>query len=200
MARSYEDAAKEYKRLAWKLDKQMYRLEKASSEQEQYKGILKYAYARMQQEIQNWSPGNTRWGQSLPKDSDPKKALAKLEKKISIMKALEKLPSFSLKRIKKVYGQAAKTINKNPKFGGTSLTWQDIAGFYGSAAAQVMDSQYGSDTTVIALGKFKKMSSKKKQKLADEIKKNPHKKLDNDLAVSKALKTLLEEYYTAEPE
>lgn len=193
MARSYEDAAKEYKRLAWKLDKQMYRIEKASSK-EQYKGILKFAYAKMIQEIQNWSPGNIRWGQSLPKDKDPKKALEKLEKKIAIMKAMEKLPSFSLKRIKKIYGQAAKTINKNPKYGGTNLTWQDIANFYGSKAAEVMDSQYGSDTTVIALGKFKKMSSSKKKKLAKEIKENPNKKLDDDLAVSKAIKTLIEEY------
>ena len=193
MARSYEDAAKEYKRLAWKLDKQMYRIEKASSK-EQYKGILKFAYAKMIQEIQNWSPGNIRWGQSLPKDKDPKKALEKLEKKIAIMKAMEKLPSFSLKRIKKIYGQAAKTINKNPKYGGTNLTWQDIANFYGSKAAEVMDSQYGSDTTVIALGKFKKMRSSKKKKLAKEIKENPNKKLDDDLAVSKAIKTLIEEY------
>ena len=39
----YDKLAEEYKRLAWKLDKQMYRIEKASHK-DMYKGITKYAY------------------------------------------------------------------------------------------------------------------------------------------------------------
>ena len=191
LQQDYDKLLKEYKTTAYRLDKQLYRLEKASKEKAQYKNITKYAYERMQKEIQNWSPGNTRWGRTVPGGKDLKQKYKNLQKKLNVMKDLEKLPSFSIKKMKDIYGRAAKTINQAH---GSNLSWQDIADFYGSAAAEWMDSQYGSDTVVIALGKFKKMSDKKQAKLLEQIKNNPNKKLDDDLAVSAALKDLLEKY------
>ena len=191
MARSYEAAAAEYKKLAWKLDKQMYRLEKANKKS-QYKGVLKYAYKKMVTEIQNWSKGNKRWGQKLPGGKDDADKLKNLEKKIAVMKQLEKLPSFSLKKIKNIYQKAANTINHSGKYGDYQFTWQDLANYYGSSTASVMDALYGSDTELIAYGKVKKMSNKQKNSLKQEIAHNPSKRLDDDLAVSAAIKTLLE--------
>ena len=192
MARSYEDAAREYKKLAWRLDKQMYRLEKAAGKEE-YKNILKFAYAKMKHEISVIKPGATRWGQKLPGGKDDAEKLANLEKRIAVMKQYEKLPSFSLTKVKKIYKKAAETINKKYKeqLGGYKLTWQDITNYYGSYTAGVMDAQYGSDTNIIALGKFKKMSLADQAAAITKMKNNPNVLLDDDIAVSNALKTLL---------
>ena len=190
----YQDAVKEYKRMAWRLDKQLYRLEKASLKP-QYKNILKYGYAKMVKEIQTFKPGSKRWGQSVPKGTDYKKMLKELNKRMSVMREIEKLPSFSIKRLKQVYGKAAATISK--KIGlskGNELTWQDVADFYGSSLAEVLDSQYGSATVVIALGKFKKMSPKQIDDLRQKLQENPDLKLDDDIAVGKVIKELIEKY------
>lgn len=187
---SYKKLKEEYKRLAWRLDKQMYRLEKASARSE-YENITKFAYAKMLQEIQAWSPGNKRWGQSLPGGKDQREKTRNLQKKINIMKQLEKLPSFSLKRLKQIYSKSAKTINK--KY-GTNLTWQNITNFYESDAARVMDSMYGSSTVIMALGKVKRSSGKTMKRWEEEMKKNPNYKIDKDINVDKAVKTLLEKY------
>ena len=187
----YKGALERYKRISQRLDKQMYRLEQAAKKDE-YKGILNYAYRKMVQEIQNWSPGNTRWGKTVPGGKDVRQKLKNLEKKISVMEHFANLPSFSLKGIKSGYVKAAKTTNE--KY-GVNLKWQDYANYYTSATAEYMDTLYGSDTVVKALGKFKKMSSKKKQKLVEEIKNNPNKQLDSDKAVSEAIKELLKQDY-----
>lgn len=191
LQQDYDKLLKEYKTTAYRLDKQLYRLEKASKEKAQYKNITKYAYERMQKEIQNWSPGNTRWGRTVPGGKNLKQKYKNLQKKLNVMKDLEKLPSFSIKKMKDIYGRAAAKINRDH---GTNFEWQDIADFYGSAAAEWMDSQYGSDTVVIALGKFKKMSDKRKAKLVEQITENPNKRITGDIAVSDAIKDLLKYY------
>ena len=191
LQKQYDELMAEYKRTSQRLDKQLYRLEKASQNKKEYKNLTKYAYEKMQKEIQNWSPGNTRWGRTVPGGKDLKQKVRNLQKKLNVMKDLEKLPSFSIKKMKDIYGRAAAQINRDH---GTDFEWQDIADFYGSAAAEWMDSQYGSDTVVIALGKFKKMSDKKKAKLVEQINNNPNKRIDGDIAVSDAIKDLLKYY------
>ena len=191
LQKQYDELMAEYKRTSQRLDKQLYRLEKASQNKREYKNLTKFAYEKMQKEIQNWSPGNTRWGRTVPGGKDLKQKVRNLQKKLNVMKDLEKLPSFSIKKMKDIYGRAAATINKDYN---TNFEWQDIADFYGSAAAEWMDSQYGSNTVVVALGKFKKMSDKKKDKLVEQINNNPNKRLDGDIAVSDAIKDLLKFY------
>lgn len=187
----YKGALERYKRLSQRFDKQLWRLEQAAQKDE-YKGILNYAYRKMVQEIQNWSPGNTRWGKTVPGGKDVRQKLKNLEKKITVMEHFAGLPSFTLSGIKKIYIKAAKTTND--KY-GVDLKWQDYANFYTSATAEYMDTLYGSSTVVMALGKFKKMSSKKKQELLEAIKNNPNKQLDSDKAVSDAIKDLLKQDY-----
>ena len=188
MARSYKAAAEEYKRLAWKLDKQMYRLEKAN-QKDQYKGITQYAYKKMVNAIQNWSKGNKRWGaNNLPGGKNEAEKLKNLEKKIAIMKQYEKLPSFSLKGIKKIYMKAAKTVNK--KY-GTNFKWQDLANFYGSSEAERLDSIYGSSTIVVALGKFKSMSRSQKAEVKEQISNNKKVVIDSDQAVNSVIEELI---------
>lgn len=191
----YSALKEEYKKLAWKLDKQMYRIEKASHKSE-YKGITKFAYSKMIAEIQNWSPGNTRWGQKLPEGEDLEAQVRALKKKLSVMKTLEKLPSFSLKKMKSIFGKAAKTLNKNStyKAAGVQLTWQDLANFYGSSAAEVMDAKFGSGTTVIALGKFTQLSEDAKADLLEKIRSGKRVTIDDNRSVDQAIKYLLENY------
>ena len=183
---SYNDLLSEYKKLAKRADQRLVRLEKYS-DQEHYKGVLTYSYARAQRDIKSWSGQDaTRFNTTPPKNAQ------QLQAKIADIKQFLDSPTSTKKGITDIYKARAKTTNK--KY-GTNFTWQDLANYYESELSTKLDSQYGSKTLIKALGSIKKVGVDP-EKVSDVL--EHHKKVSDDEVVDEIAKKLLEQGLTAE--
>lgn len=131
----------EYKKLARKADRRLRAIE-AYSNDEFYRGIKKYAYARAIRDIELWSgEGSKRF------DTKPPESLEGIRAKINDIKTFLEAPSSTKTGITNIYKKRAQTINERY---GTKFTWQDIAKYYTSAAHEKAAEMYGSKTELLA--------------------------------------------------
>lgn len=177
----YDTLVAEYRKLAKQADQRMVRLEKYA-EQEHYKGVKKYAYARAVKEIESRAGGKEvklpRWNTKPPANYKA------LESKIKAIKQFLDSPSSTKQGITNIYKKRANTVNERY---GTNFKWQDLANYFESAAAEQNDAKYGSKTLMQAIGTINKKELKPED-IQAAIDKNM--KIDDDLIVDEVIKQL----------
>ena len=149
-----ETLEKYYKRLAKTADQRLVRLEKLAK-QPNYEPAELWAYRRARLDITKWNGGKSpelyRFNANIPKD--PEKLLAK----INDIKTFLTRPTSTKKGITEVYKKRAETINR--KF-GTNFSWQQMAKYFQSGAAEYWDSKYGSKTALRVMAVLQKNKDK----------------------------------------
>lgn len=145
MPEDYNDLVSVYRTLAKSADQRLVRLERYS-EQDQFHTATKWAYARAQRDIKEWSgEGATRF------NTKPPASVSDLKAKIQDIKTFLQSPTSTKRGIKEVYGKKADTLNK--KY-GTNFKWDEVGKFFQSKLYQKMDKMYGSKTIVKIIGKI----------------------------------------------
>lgn len=154
-------------------DQKMRRLEKLSTE-ENYKGVLQYAYARAQRDIKEQTGKDTkkmRFSANIP---------TTIKGLVSYMKDVERFnqaESSTKRGITNIYQRRANTVNQ--KYGRDSngkkvkgwqdLKWQDLANYYEKEKNTKLDSKMGSSTQMKVLGRYKRLENKDKEQQAKDI-------------------------------
>lgn len=142
-----------YYRIAKAADERLKALEKLS-EQEGFKNVKNWSYAKAKQNIKRWSgeSGKPRFNKKAPDTN------AELRSKIKDIKEFLDSPSSAKRSIVKFYKQRANSINKSQ---GTNLTWQDIADLFENKQFEENFKRYGSGDTfrVYSVLKNKNISS-----------------------------------------
>ena len=154
-------------------DQKMRRLEKLSTE-ENYKGVLQYAYARAQRDIKEQTGKDTkkmRFSANIPTTT---KGLASYMKDVERFNQAE---SSTKRGITNIYQRRANTVNQ--KYGRDSngkkikgwkdLKWQDLANYYEKEKNTKLDSKMGSSTQMKVLGRYKRLENKDKEQQAKDI-------------------------------
>lgn len=154
-------------------DQKLRRLE-SLSHQEHYKGVLNYAYARAQADLQKWS-GSEKTKQRF--SGNVPQSMVGLTAKMNDVQRFNMADTSTKQGILTIYQKRAETINR--KYGRTDagkkvkgwkdLTWRDVANYYEKEHDKELDSKMGSSTQMKALGRIKKLETKDKQKQAEKI-------------------------------
>lgn len=164
-----------YRRVAKAADQRLVRLEKLSG-QKNFKNIKRYAYKKASIEAAQWGanpekprfnikpPINPRQAASVDrKGKSSEEVLSEILSRTStrakindILNFLEK-PTSTKQGIIDIYQKRADTLNDNPavKAAGLSFTWQDVGDFFESKLYKKLDSSFGSETRIKAIGKLK---------------------------------------------
>lgn len=152
-------------RLTKTADKRLERLEKIMDDP-YYKNVDKWAYASAMLDLKvMFGEGSRRFTRVTKKLKDGTESVAQLEKLASITKNFLLSPTSTKTGINAVFGERAKTINKNY---GTNFTWQDLAEFFEKGLNEVLDMQYGSGIKLKAIGTIQRNGWKN----ADDITKS----------------------------
>ena len=188
----YTAALREYNKLAKKADRRMRELERFSR-WEGYENILKYAYAKAAKMIDQWTPPGAkpdkkpRWQRNTPADTRTLKA------KIKDIEAFLAMPSSTKQGIDKIYKKRAESINNAEWAKGYNLkfTWEDLAKFFNSKLGEKAMNQYGSKTTLLAIGTIKA----NKKKVLDAMVQNSEKlQMVKDESVNQTINDMLSKY------
>ncbi len=169
----YASMYADFREIAKKADRRMRSL-RALAYQENYKGVLQYAYARAQKDIraQTGRTGNNlRFSSNIPTTL---KGLASYKKDVERFMNSE---SSKKQGITSIYKKRATTVNKkygrdskgNKIKGWKDLTWQDLANYYEKEKNTKLDSKLGSSTQMKVLGRFKRLENKDKEQQAKDI-------------------------------
>ena len=152
-----ETLEKYYRRLAKTADQRLVRLERLAK-QPNYEPAELWAYRRARLDITKWNGGKSpelyRFNANMPKD--PEKLLAK----INDIKTFLTRPTSTKRGITEVYKKRVETINR--KF-GTNFSWQQMAKYFQSGAAEYWDSKYGSKTALRVMAVLQKNKDKIKK-------------------------------------
>lgn len=158
----YQELVKEYRRLAKRADQRLVRLEKLS-EKEGFENVLKYAYAKAEQDILVYGkPRNKpRFNTAPPQNTNS------LQGKINDIKRFLDYPSSTQKGIESIYQARADTVNKNMGLrtfdqstgrwvnSPDAFTWEDLANFFTSKSWDKLGQAFGSKTVMMIIGKIK---------------------------------------------
>lgn len=125
-SQAYIRLEKEYRKLAKKADQRLVRLEKLSQE-ENFGGILQYAYARAIHDVKIWNPEAGTSGNKVRFNTKPPENTQSLKAKIADIKNFLAAKTSTKTGIIESYKQKAETFSK--KF-GSSMDWQTLANFY----------------------------------------------------------------------
>lgn len=143
-----------YHRLAKVADQRLVRLEKLS-EQEGFKGVERFAYAKAQRALDVW--GGKRFNTAIPE------AVSLRNEKIADIIHFLESPTSTKQGITQVYGKRAKTLSERY---GLNVDWKDL----GKIMEAFQDeSSVGSPTKIKAIGII---NSIKKDGLEATLKKN----------------------------
>lgn len=178
----------EYKQLAKKADQRLVRLE-ALSHEKHFHGVLEFAYKRAVKDIQACG-GDKRF------NTAPPRTVTELNAKISDIEYFLSRPTSKKTTIVKTYKKRAETINNKSyiKNLGVKFTWEEIANYYESNAAERNDTKYGSKTVLRALAVLKKLNKADDAKKIEDVNKRVQ-RVSEDKVVNKVAAALLEEGY-----
>ena len=180
----HAELLKVYRTAAKAADQRLVRLERLTQE-ENFKIADKWAYARAQRDIEQWSgEGATRFNMAPPKSA------AALRAKIEDIRHFLTSPTSTKTGIKQVYVNKAKKIND--KY-GTSLKWDQVGKVFESDLWRSLDKKFGSKTAVKLLGRVQKYKDKKKLLNAVEQADTSDLRVPDD-QVGRAVKEALEKH------
>lgn len=133
-SKKYMETVKLYRQLAKKADQRLVRLEKLS-QQEHFKGVKKFAYARAQRDIRSWSGENARRFNTAPP-----KTIQALNAKIADIRNFLESKTSTKRDIQQTYGRQAAGWNK--RF-GTDFSPADLETYYNRGIAQKLQKKFG---------------------------------------------------------
>lgn len=181
-----------FKALAKQADQRLVRLERYAG-QPNYGNLLDYAYANAMYDIRalTGDPDAVRFNRIPSKTKSGAFNQQNLHAKINAVKRFLESPTSTKQGITKVYKQRADTINKRY---GTDMTWQEMAAFYSSSAAQKIENEYKASKSVVrALGALRRIGDdpdKIEKAIAGDI------KVSGDAVVNEIAVSLLQQGYT----
>ncbi len=144
---SRSDLMAVYRTAAKAADQRLVRLEKVSTE-ENFKVATKWAYAKAERFIQEWSgPEATRFN-TKPPESD-----TQLRQKIEDIRSFLEAPTSTKTGIREVHQARANTLNDRY---GTNFKWNDVATFFESDLRNKMERKMGSETMVKVIAYMQK--------------------------------------------
>lgn len=130
----YDDLLKVYRKAAKAADQRLVRLERLSQE-ENYKTADKYAYAKAQRMIKEWS------GEEASRfNTKPPASASSLKEKIQDIKSFLGSTTSTKSGIKSVHMRRAETLNK--KY-GTNYSWEQWDTFLNSELIKKLDDKFG---------------------------------------------------------
>ena len=136
---SRSDLMAVYRTAAKAADQRLVRLEQASA-QENYQVATKWAYAKAERFIREWSgPEATRFNTRAPEGD------IQLKQKIEDIRSFLEAPTSTKTGIKEVHQARANTLNERY---GTNFKWNDVATFFESDLRNKMERKMGSETMV----------------------------------------------------
>ena len=184
----YIQAYVKYKKEAKQADQRLVRLE-ALSHEKHFHGVLEFAYKRAVKDIQAWG-GDKRF------NTAPPRTVTELEAKIADIEHFLSRPTSKKSTIIQTYKKRANTINNKPyiKSLGVKFTWEEIANYYESNAAEKNDTKYGSKTVLRALAVLKKLDNANEAKKIQDTNEKVQ-RVSDDKVVNKVAAALLEEGY-----
>lgn len=141
---------KEYRTLAKRADQRLVRLERYTDSD--FKTATKWAYARAQHDIKQWSGEGASRFNTAPPEND-----RSLMAKINDIKQFLSDVSSTKTGIIQHYKNVADSINQDY---GTNFKWQDMGRFYDSEQWKNLVDLFGSDTAMRAVGAFHKNKKK----------------------------------------
>lgn len=186
-----ESEVQYFRSLAKVADQRMVRLERLAM-QDNYKGVLSYAYQSAQYDIKALSgnPNATRFNIALKKNKDGTVNQAMLHAKINAVRRFLEAPTSMKKTILQSYQKRADTINK--QF-GTNISWQQMGRLFESKAYETMRGKhYASDVILKAIGKMQKKP--KKQDIQKGIDQNV--RVKEDAVVNEVMNKIAQEGLT----
>lgn len=160
-SKKYMETVKLYRQLAKKADQRLVRLEKLAQE-ENFKGVKQFAYARAQRDIRSWS------GESARRfNTSPPKTIQALNAKIADIRNFLESKTSTRRDIVKYYEERTKTVQERY---GVFGTWQQMANYYKRGINKRFDAKYGSKTALRAIG----MIQQNKRQIQDDIRNKKH--------------------------
>lgn len=174
----YASMYADFRQLAKTADRRMRTL-RALSYQENYKGVLQYAYARAQRDIREQTGqkgSNLRFNSHIPTTL---KGLASYKNDVerfmnsesSTMQGITRIYKRRVETINIKYGRVAgaKSLKAKKIAGWKDLKWQDLANYYEKEKNTKLDGKLGSSTQMKVLGRFKRLENKDKEQQAKDI-------------------------------
>ena len=149
------DLQKEYRRAVERVNKQLYRLEKASAK-EGYRGILDYAYRNAMRDIQAMG-GGKRFSKSMPQ------TMREYRKRMNAIRRFEEKPTSKLTGVKNIYEKRAETFSKKA---GTDIGWEGMAKIFESGLWESLVNRFESKTAQKMIGRIQKDADKLKEQMA----------------------------------
>lgn len=148
------DLQKEYRRAVERVNKQLYRLEKASA-REGYTGILDYAYRNAMRDIQAMG-GGKRFSKSVPK------TMREYRKRMNAIERFESKPTSKLTGVKNIYEKRAETFSKKA---GTDINWEGMAKIFESGLWESLVNRFESKTAQKMIGRIQKDAEKLREQM-----------------------------------
>ena len=149
------DLQKEYRRAVERVNKQLYRLEKASAK-EGYRGILDYAYRNAMRDIQAMG-GGKRFSKSMPQ------TMREYRKRMNAIRRFEEKPTSKLTGVKNIYEKRAGTFSRKA---GTDIGWEGMAKIFESGLWESLVNRFESKTAQKMIGRIQKDADKLKEQMA----------------------------------
>ena len=166
-SKKYMETVKLYRQLAKRADQRLVRLEKLA-QQENFKGVKQFAYARAQRDIRSWS------GESARRfNTSPPETIQALNAKIADIRNFLESKTSTRRDIVTYYEERTKTVQERY---GVSGTWQQMANYYKRGINKRFDAKYGSKTALRAIG----MIQQNMRQIQDDIRKKKHVDLQLD--------------------
>lgn len=137
MPSDYDELVKVYRKAAKAADQRLVRLEQLS-QADNFKGAEKYAYAKAQRSIQEWSGD-----QATRFNTAPPKSTAALKEKIQDIRTFLGSSSSTKTGLKNIHMKRAEALNQRY---GTNFSWKEWDTFLNSEFVKKLDSKYGYNT------------------------------------------------------
>lgn len=183
MSKTYNELEKEYRKLAKRADQRLVRIEQLSKSDKKFRGAKQFAYERARRDIKAWG-GSTK----KPRfNTKPPKTTQGLKAKIADIKNFLESKTSTKSGIKATYKKGAETMRQKYGF---SASWEDMVKYYQKGINNKLESKFGYNTTIIALGVIKKNKSKVKEELV----KSGSNVLTSDKALNKVINEMLLKY------
>ena len=145
---------KEYRRAVERVNKQLYRLEKASA-REGYTGILDYAYRNAMRDIKAMG-GGKRFSKSVPQ------TMREYRKRMNAIERFESKPPSKLTGVKNIYEKRAETFSKKA---GTDINWEGMAKIFESGLWESLVNRFESKTAQKMIGRIQKDAEKLREQM-----------------------------------
>ena len=180
---TYQDLEKEYRKLAKRADQRLVRIEQLSKSDKKFRGAKQFAYERARRDIKAWggSTGKPRF------NTKPPKTVQGLKAKIADIRNFLDSKTSTKTGIKSTYKKGAETMRQ--KY-GYSASWEDMVKYYQKGINNKLESKFGYNTTIIALGVIQKNKSKVKKELAE----SGNNALTTDKALNRVINEMLSEH------